>query len=507
MERWPHERCAHQRRAAVMEATVPGAPRRRVVWSDAARAHLAMLLSASNGQRAARVATWEQVEQLVEQALEAPEGFAWSAAALDDARALTTVCLAVVTPTALVVGVARARAKGVTPASAWSDIPSWNRWDAASNQARVQVWARRVQADRMQLSFAAPSGVTTAMEAVHEAIFARPDDDAPRLVYADWLTERGDPRGELIALQCARARAEATTREVRAGALGLQPRDSDDLAEATATREAELLALHGETWLAGVPRSAVQVRFARGFIHELTVLDARTMAPLDALFAREPIERLRFASGCGVDLGKLRAAPWLSRVRHLAFSSDPGSFPFFDGRSLTAFLPGRELRALTELELSGQRVGDLGAAMLAGGAVATAPALKRLTIASDVLTPFAGQALASTRFLGKLAALALPDNQLRAEGVDALLRARSPGRLEILVLDGNHLGDDGARIIASEAKLRTLKHLSLARNRIGPAGAQALLTSPTLRGLETLELAGNPIGAKAKARLASALTP
>ncbi|MCA9618034.1 MAG: TIGR02996 domain-containing protein [Myxococcales bacterium] len=34
------------------------------------------------------------------------------------------------------------------------------------------------------------------------AIYAAPDDDGPRLVYADWLSERGDPRGELIMLQC-----------------------------------------------------------------------------------------------------------------------------------------------------------------------------------------------------------------------------------------------------------------------------------------------------------------
>ena len=36
------------------------------------------------------------------------------------------------------------------------------------------------------------------------AVFAAPDDDAPRRVYADWLLERGDPRGEFIQLQCAR---------------------------------------------------------------------------------------------------------------------------------------------------------------------------------------------------------------------------------------------------------------------------------------------------------------
>src|SRR5258708_673203 len=34
------------------------------------------------------------------------------------------------------------------------------------------------------------------------AIREHPDDDAPRLVYADWLDARGDQRGEFIRLQC-----------------------------------------------------------------------------------------------------------------------------------------------------------------------------------------------------------------------------------------------------------------------------------------------------------------
>ena len=34
------------------------------------------------------------------------------------------------------------------------------------------------------------------------AILATPDDDSPRLIYADWLEERGDPRGELLRVEC-----------------------------------------------------------------------------------------------------------------------------------------------------------------------------------------------------------------------------------------------------------------------------------------------------------------
>src|SRR5262245_8268152 len=38
-------------------------------------------------------------------------------------------------------------------------------------------------------------------EAFIRTIQDRPDDVAPRLVYADWLEERGDFRGELIRIE------------------------------------------------------------------------------------------------------------------------------------------------------------------------------------------------------------------------------------------------------------------------------------------------------------------
>ncbi len=42
----------------------------------------------------------------------------------------------------------------------------------------------------------------TELEALLEAIYAAPHDDAPRLVYADAVLEQGDPRGEFIVRQC-----------------------------------------------------------------------------------------------------------------------------------------------------------------------------------------------------------------------------------------------------------------------------------------------------------------
>jgi uncharacterized protein (TIGR02996 family) len=45
----------------------------------------------------------------------------------------------------------------------------------------------------------------TEEDALIRAILAAPDDATPRLIYADWLEERGGPRGEYLRCQCQRA--------------------------------------------------------------------------------------------------------------------------------------------------------------------------------------------------------------------------------------------------------------------------------------------------------------
>ena len=97
------------------------------------------------------------------------------------------------------------------------------------------------------------------------AIYAAPDDDAPRAVYADWLGERGDVRGEFITLQLARR-------------AGDQP----------SAREKALLHEHGRKW-AG-PLGALfraMHRFERGFFAggRLETTDVR-------LIASDPAARL-----------------------------------------------------------------------------------------------------------------------------------------------------------------------------------------------------------------------
>src|SRR5215471_21575437 len=46
-----------------------------------------------------------------------------------------------------------------------------------------------------------------------QPILATPEDASLRLIYADWLEERGDPRGEYLRCQCARAALPPTDRK------------------------------------------------------------------------------------------------------------------------------------------------------------------------------------------------------------------------------------------------------------------------------------------------------
>jgi len=81
-----------------------------------------------------------------------------------------------------------------------------------------------------------------------KAIWAAPDEDAPRLVFADWLQEQADPRGEFITLQLAR----------HLGTLGTSGR----------ARERELLRRHSRQWLGPIAPAILNggLRFERGFV-------------------------------------------------------------------------------------------------------------------------------------------------------------------------------------------------------------------------------------------------
>jgi uncharacterized protein (TIGR02996 family) len=95
----------------------------------------------------------------------------------------------------------------------------------------------------------------------HEDVFlaeilASPEDDTPRLIYADWLDDHGQyDRAELIRVQCELARME----EGHPRWAGLEAFEGD------------LLAHNGEAWLGELRPFVSRWTFRRGFLDEVAV--------------------------------------------------------------------------------------------------------------------------------------------------------------------------------------------------------------------------------------------
>jgi uncharacterized protein (TIGR02996 family) len=191
-----------------------------------------------------------------------------------------------------------------------------------SDLARVSRRLGRVEATTCnaiadELGRAAPAGppaTATTAEEFLRAIIERPDDDGVRLVFADWLLEREDPRGELIALQYAK----------RARALGASE----------ARREGALLKTYQRTWLgelANYTRREGRV-FERGFLARCTTrfrsardheraIGAAGWATVEAirgghaaLLVHPVMRSLREVRGVSADVG-------------IAFATDPAAPP------------------------------------------------------------------------------------------------------------------------------------------------------------------------------------
>jgi uncharacterized protein (TIGR02996 family) len=102
---------------------------------------------------------------------------------------------------------------------------------------------------------AIPKGKAPANEDLLGAVLSKPDDDAPRLVFADYLSTSGDPRGEFIQLQCTLGNI--------AGYTPREPTRTVENAEALVKRCETLLKHSRGQWLDGLKLATVS--WSRGF--------------------------------------------------------------------------------------------------------------------------------------------------------------------------------------------------------------------------------------------------
>jgi uncharacterized protein (TIGR02996 family) len=300
----------------------------------------------------------------------------------------------------------------------------------------------------------------------------RPDDDVPRLILADWLTERDDPRGEYLRLQVERARLAA----------------DDPRALCRRLREAELWAEHSADWLGPLTpfveewetrRGLLGARVGGKFVRATrAALTSETVAWIDRLhlswatpdvLARlPPLGELKWAVGFGGAVGE-HLARWPHRDR-LAVLRLVGTHSITAAPAALATLSNAA--RLTALHISSGHTTDLPALL-------EAPALSRL------------------REL-RLEGHALNDQRAREYLTD---RAGRLGGLRRLALTGNLVGSDGARALAGCPALAGLTELSMASCHVGGAGLAALAAG--LPRLAFLDLSHNPLGGSLAEELAA----
>lgn len=220
------------------------------------------------------------------------------------------------------------------------------------------------------------------MESLLAAICAEPDDDLRRLIFADWLDDRGDPRGEFIRLQL-----------------------SDRLGEpATACRIAELEKLYGRRWAGPFADWAYMVGFRRGFPEHLVIAADVFIDLANEIFRIAPIR--------GVSL-------------------------IGAGRKTRQLVQLPALIHLSALHLTGTRVGDRGVARLASCEHLTN--LQTLRLGHCRVTSKAVAHLCTSQSLMNLKELDLADNDIDSEAVAALANSSLSTRLTRLDLRNNQL--------------------------------------------------------------------
>ncbi|HEY1186518.1 MAG TPA: TIGR02996 domain-containing protein [Gemmata sp.] len=310
-------------------------------------------------------------------------------------------------------------------------------------------------------------------DALLAAISAHPDEDTPRLAYADWLDEHGDPdRAEFIRLQ-----------------IGLWPMMKAGAPAWPAVRERvePLQAAHALRWAGSlVPLLPGEgVSFNRGFVDTIGVTDRNVQAnwpqAVGRGMAEHPIRRVWLAGVPAADRGRLLDElpiwPQASVLRELQFIGGP---PVTAGE-LAAIGGNPHLRRLTRL--------GLGAPV----EVAALTALTREPLATHLTALKAQAPLGSAEpwcdALGGLLA-GSPVEQLDIvthdhdhSWIPVILNAVSGSRVTNLDLGFCWVRDDDLTTLARWPGAGELRALNLDDHHATPAGIGRLVADADLRSL------------------------
>jgi uncharacterized protein (TIGR02996 family) len=241
-------------------------------------------------------------------------------------------------------------------------------------------------------------GTPAIIDAFLRDVREQPEEDAPRLILADWLEEHGATpadrdRGDFIRVQCTLAN------------LGPE----DDRRGELKRREQELLRRHAAAWCGALQGRADRWHCERGLLH-LGVSARRGFAILGTGSFLPWVEGLRVWGMGPAGTASLAGSPLMGVLTSLNLGcNEVGAYGVSD-LALT-----RQRTYLASLNLGGNHIGDQG--------------LTRL---------------ASSPVLSTVSTLVLWGNHLAAAGAQALAESIHATRLTTLVLTGNRLGPEGS---------------------------------------------------------------
>jgi uncharacterized protein (TIGR02996 family) len=163
------------------------------------------------------------------------------------------------------------------------------------------------------------------------AILDAPEEDTPRLIYADWLDEHGDPaRAEFVRVQCALAGGCLSCHCDAPGATcRLCP---------LRRRERELVKQHGWSWDHAMHATGCffafpwppPIEYRRGFVESVTCTATDWLAHGPAVIACQPVTRVTLSDKVPIDFN--RGVAWYRRYSGYSRSDLPPE--------LFAHLPG-----------------------------------------------------------------------------------------------------------------------------------------------------------------------
>jgi uncharacterized protein (TIGR02996 family) len=278
-------------------------------------------------------------------------------------------------------------------------------------------------------------------DAFLQTILETPADDTPRLIYADWLEEHGDPeRAEFIRAQVELARLP----------------DEDSRRAPLEARAQQLLDKHRDEWVEPLGPWGEGCVFRRGFVEEVEIVPSRSVAVLDDLFRRAPVQHLRvrglvhhpwdtvtpeveeFMDLCRDHARALAASPHLDRLSALTLRHN-----HLGVAEVIALLRSPYRARLTALDLGHNPLADAGAAALA--AEPGLAELTRLDLEGCHLTDTGLQSLIASPYAANLRVLGLRDTAVSVNVLRSLYGSPHLPALERVLLDAplqSNLADD-----------------------------------------------------------------